>query len=128
MKRRKKVRGSTVVEMAYIMPIFLLLFVLVINTVFFFHDKVILNGAACETAVLGTQRARMKEKEEAELEGFFMERIKGKLIRMSDVSVSVFEGEKKVTVEVTAKRDGMSMRICQKAVTARPEEMIRWKK
>ena len=128
MKRRKKVRGSTVVEMAYIMPIFLLLFVLVINTVFFFHDKVILNGAACETAVLGTQRVRMKEKEEADLEGFFMERIKGKLIRMSDVSVSVFEGEKEVTVEVTAKRGEMSMRICQKAVTARPEEMIRWKK
>lgn len=128
MKRRKKVRGSTVVEMAYIMPIFLLLFVLVINTVFFFHDKVILNGAACETAVLGTQRVRMKEKEEADLEGFFMERIKGKLIRMSDVSVSVFEGEKEVAVEVTAKRGGMSMRICQKAVTARPEEMIRWKK
>lgn len=128
MKERKRVRGSTVVEMAYIMPMFLLLFVLVVNTVFFFHDKVILNGAACETAVLGSQRARLKEKEKIDLEGFFMERIKGKLVRMTDVSVSVSGGDKEVTVEVRAKRGGMSMSVCQKAVTARPEEMIRWKR
>lgn len=128
MKGNKKVRGSTVVEMAYIMPLFLLLFVLVINTVFFFHDKVIMNGAACETAVLGAQMARLKEKEETDLEGFFMERIKGKLIRMTDVSVSVSEGEEEITVEAGAKRGGMSMSVCQKAVTAKPEEMIRWKR
>lgn len=128
MKERKRVRGSTVVEMAYIMPMFLLLFVLVINTVFYFHDKVILNGAACETAVLGSQRARLKEKEKIDLEGFFMERIKGKLVWMTDVSISVSGGDKEVTVEVRAKRGGMSMSVCQKAVTARPEEMIRWKK
>lgn len=128
MKGRKEIRGSTVVEMAYILPMFLLLFVLVINTVFFFHDKVILNGAACETAVLGAQMARMKEKEETDLEGFFMERIKGKLIRMTEVSVSVSEEEGEITVEVRANRGGMSMSVCQKAVTAKPEEMIRWKR
>lgn len=128
MKERKRVRGSTVVEMAYIMPMFLLLFVLVINTVFYFHDKIILNGAACETAVLGSQIARLKEKEKIDLEGFFMERIKGKLVWMTDVSISVSGGDKEVTVEVRAKRGGMSMSVCQKAVTARPEEMIRWKR
>ena len=128
MRGRKEIRGSTVVEMAYIMPLFLLLFVLVINTEFFFHDKVILNGAACETAVLGAQRARLKETEETDLERFFMERIKGKLIRMTDVSVSVSEGDGEVTVEARAERGGMSMSVCQTAVTARPEEMIRWKK
>ena len=128
MRGGKKVRGSTVVEMAYIMPLFLLLFVLVINTVFFFHDKVILNGAACETAVVGAQRARLKEKEGTDLEGFFMERVKGKLIRMTDVSVSISEDDGEVKVEARAKRGGMSMSVCQEAVTARPEEMIRWKR
>ena len=52
MIRKKNVIGSTVVEMAYIMPLFLSMFVLVIHTVFYFHDKVILTGAACETAVV----------------------------------------------------------------------------
>ena len=128
MRGGKKVRGSTVVEMAYIMPLFLLLFVLVINTVFFFHDKVILNGAACETAVVGAQRARLKEKEGTDLEGFFMERVKGKLIRMTDVSVSISEDDGEVKVEARAKRGRMSMSVCQEAVTSRPEEMIRWKR
>ena len=88
----------------------------------------ILNGAACETAVLGAQRARMKEKEEADLEEFFMDRIKGKLIRMTDVNVSVSEGKDEVKIEVRAERNRMSISICQRAVIARPEELIRWKK
>ena len=128
MIRKKNLRGSTVVEMAYIMPVFLSLFVLVIHTVFYFHDKVILTGAACETAVVGAQRARLKETEETDLKGFFMERIKGKLIRMTDVAVSVSEGEEEVSVEVRAERDRMSIYVCQRAVIARPEELIRWKK
>lgn len=125
---RNDVRGSTVVEMAYIMPVFLSLFVLVIHTVFYFHDKVILTGAACETAVVGAQRARLKETETTNLKGFFMERIEGKLIWMTDVTVSVSEGEEEVSVEVRAERDRMSIYVCQRAVIARPEELIRWKK
>ena len=88
----------------------------------------ILNGAACETAVVGAQRARLKEKEATDLEGFFMERVKGKLIRMTDVSVSISEGDGEVKVEARAKRGRMSMSVCQEAVTSRPEEMIRWKR
>ena len=125
---KKCISGSTIVEMSYIMPMFLFLFIIVIHTVFYFHDKVILNGAAGETAVLGAQRARMKEKEEADLEEFFMDRIKGKLIQMTDVNVSVSEGKDEVKIEVRAERNRMSISICQRAVIARPEELIRWKK
>ena len=125
---KKCISGSTIVEMSYIMPLFLFLFIIVIHTVFYFHDKVILTGAACETAVVGAQRARLKETEEIDLKGFFMERIEGKLIRMTDVTVSVSEGEEEVSVEVRAERDRMSIYVCQRAVIARPEELIRWKK
>lgn len=55
MEERKNVNGSTVVEMAYIIPLFLFFFVILIHTVFYYHDKVILSGAACETA--GCKRA-----------------------------------------------------------------------
>ena len=44
------VSGSTVVEMSYIMPLILLMFVLIIHTVFYFYDRAVLNGAAAETA------------------------------------------------------------------------------
>ena len=40
------VSGSTVVEMSYIMPLILLMFVLIIHTVFYFYDRAVLNGAA----------------------------------------------------------------------------------
>ena len=123
MRERKEVRGSTVVEMAYIMPLFLLLFVLVINTVFFFHDKVILNGAACETAVLGAQRARLKDTEETDLEGFSMERIRGKLIRMTELRVSVSGGDADVTGEGRPQRVGMRRTVCQTEVQATEQQV-----
>ena len=37
--QRKYLRGSSVIEMSYIMPLFLLLFVLIIHAVFYYHDK-----------------------------------------------------------------------------------------
>ena len=46
------VKGSTVIEMAYIIPLFLGLFVLIMHAVFYYHDKAVLNGAAGETAIL----------------------------------------------------------------------------
>ena len=55
------VSGSTVVEMSYIMPLILLMFVLIIHTVFYFYDRAVLNGAAAETAVLGAELERRHE-------------------------------------------------------------------
>ncbi len=112
--------------MSYIMPLFLFLFVLIIHTVFYFHDKAVLNGAACETAVLGAQLERKKGAEEYDMEAFFLERTKGKLIIMTDPGVSVIKGNNEVTVEVSARRSMMKLSVCQKAVIAKPEEKIRW--
>ena len=91
--RRKRpggrlLRGSTVVEMSYIMPVFLILFLYIVNTVFYFHDKAVLNGAACETAVLSAQQKRMKEYGRYDMEEFFRERIHGKLITKSEAKRS----------------------------------------
>ena len=56
------VSGSTVVEMSYIMPLIMLMFVLIIHTVFYFYDRAVLNGAAAETAVLGAELERTDNK------------------------------------------------------------------
>ena len=48
---KKYVKGSTVVEMSYLIPFCLILFFLLITIIFYFHDKAILNAAAAETAV-----------------------------------------------------------------------------
>lgn len=124
----RSVKGSTVVEMAYIMPLFLTLFVLIVYTVFYYHDKAILNGAACETAVLGAQAERKNGAEEYDLDQFFRERTEGKMIIMTNASVSVGKENEKISVIVTAGHSFMKLRISQKAVIAEPEEWIRWLK
>ena len=121
----RRVKGSTVIEMAYIIPLFFLIFVIIINTVFYFHDKAVLNGAAAETAVAGAQMIRRKGTAEYDLDGFFMERIKGKLIYMTDVEVNPTEDEDQITVSVSAQRKGMKLEIRQCSKIVKPEELIR---
>ena len=51
-------RGSVTVEMAYILPTVIMIFLLIVYTVFYYHDKNILNAGAGETAVRGAQHGR----------------------------------------------------------------------
>ena len=119
-----RLKGSAVVEMSYIIPLFLGLFVLIVHAVFYYHDKAVLNAAAAETAVLGGQTVR-REGTEYDLEGFFRERSDGKLIWMTGTSVSVSETDREITVEASVHRSIMSLSVCQKARIACPEEKLR---
>lgn len=119
-----RLKGSAVVEMSYIIPLFLGLFVLIVHAVFYYHDKAVLSAAAAETAVLGAQTVR-REGTEYDLEGFFRERSDGKLIWMTGTSVSVSETDREITVEASAHRSIMSLSVRQKARIACPEEKLR---
>lgn len=122
--RKRELKGSAVVEMSYIIPMILVLFVMIIHAVFYYHDKAVLNGAAGETAVLGAQTARRKGTE-YDLEEFFHNRTEGKLIYMTDPDVSVEEDEESVTVKASAARSFMRLSIYQRALIVKPEEKIR---
>lgn len=122
--RKRELKGSAVVEMSYIIPMILFLFVMIIHAVFYYHDKAVLNGAAGETAVLGAQTARRKGTE-YDLEQFFHNRTDGKLIYMTDPDVSVEEDEESVTVKASAARSFMRLSIYQRALIVKPEEKIR---
>lgn len=122
--RKRELKGSAVVEMSYIIPMILFLFVMIIHAVFYYHDKAVLNGAAGETAVLGAQTARRKGTE-YDLEEFFHNRTEGKLIYMTDLDVSVEEDEESVTVKASAARSFMRLSIYQRALIVKPEEKIR---
>lgn len=123
---KKDMKASTVIEMSYIMPVFLFLFLLIMYTVFYYHDKAVLNGAAAETAVLGAQAERRKETKEYDLEKMFHERTEGKLIFLTGANVTVQKDEKEITVSVSAQKNLMRLSICQKAAIVNPEEKIRW--
>lgn len=124
----RAVRGSITVEMAYILPSVILMFLLVVYTVFYYHDKNILNGAAGEIAVVGAQYARQKGEEEPDLQGLFRTRIDRKLILLQLAGVEVSHNKKQIEVLAHAGKGWMRVSVVQRAVIPNPEEKIRRKR
>ena len=129
MKAKRTLSGVITVEMSYLMPIILMVFLMTIYSVFYYHDKNILLGAASETAILGTQMERKPdEKGKTDLEAFFQERIQGKLVFFSGAQVSVSISSDQVKVSVSAQKGHMKIKAVQKASVVVSEKKIRQKK
>lgn len=119
---KKSVKGSYTVEAALIIPIILGVFVLLIYILFYYHDKNIVAGAAYETLVVGVGR---KEYKEEELEEFFQERIKGKMLLFKNVEGEVQIANMVISIECRAKREHMNFTVKQKMEKTNPEKFIR---
>ena len=102
-KKMRWVSGNSVIEMSYIMPLFFSLFVIIIHTVFYYHDKAIIGGAAAESAVMGAQYVRRYDKN-YDIEAFFQE---------------------EVQVFAEAKRSFMKTNVKRTADIVNPEKKIR---
>ena len=120
-------KGSATIEMAYIMPLFLWMFLMIMTAAFYFHDKVILYAAAYETAVTGAELERREESDEVILAEHFQERIKGKLIFFSGASAEIEESLEKVTVRVSAQKGKWKIQGEERAAVMRPEILLRHK-
>lgn len=128
-KAKRTVSGVITVEMTYIVPMIFFIFVMIIYTVFYYHDKNILIGAAGETAVVAVQMTRKPETEgQTDLTEFYRERIQGKLILFPRAEVTVEESEKRVRVNVYAERKKMKLQIRQSTSIVEPERKIRRKR
>ena len=96
----KRAQGSMTVEMSFLMPMVLFLIMGCILAVFYYHDKNILSGAAYETAVAGSTKAREKggvTKEELE----------------------------QIEVTAAASGKGMKVSVSKRAAVTDPEKYIR---
>lgn len=128
-RNRTWLMGSFTVEMSVIVPLALFLILGCILVFFYYHDKNILAGAAYETAVVGSTKAREGEgADTAELEELFQERIRGKCILFSGGQADVEVTEEEITVRVSAGRTGMRISLVYKAAVTTPEEDIRNRK
>ncbi len=120
------VRGSITVEMSFLMPMILLLIMGCILAVFYYHDKNILSGAAYETAVVGSTKAREKDGvKTGELENLFHQRVGRKCILFSDVRASVVISADETEVTATALRKHMKVSVSKRAAITKPEKYIR---
>lgn len=128
MEKGTTVQGVITIERAYIIPIIFILFATIVYTVFFYHDKNILIGAAGETAVTAAQTARKPEvKNKEEISEFYQNRVRGKLILFPDTEVSIEETNQRIRVCVHAQRGKMHLQVKQSAAIVTPEKTIRRK-
>ncbi len=122
----KRARGSMTVEMSFLMPMILFLIMGCILAVFYYHDKNILSGAAYETAVAGSTKAREKggvTKEE--LEQLLQDRVRGKCILFSGVQAAATVGKDEIEVTAAASGKGMKVSVSKRAAVTDPEKYIR---
>ena len=109
--KKHALNGSFTVEMSLLMPMILFLVMGCVLACFYYHDKNIIAGAAYETAVVGSTKAREKDGiQEAELKALFQERVGKKYI--------LFPG-------AVAKRRKMSLAVESRAAVTEPERYIR---
>ena len=102
-------KGSTTVEMAYVMPLIFLVFLIIVRTTFYYHDKSILDGMAYEAVTTAVQTAR-NPSERADVETFCRERIRELIhFSMPEVSVNVTDDEAETTISAT--RGKMCIRV-----------------
>lgn len=119
-------RGSFTVEMSLLMPLILFLIMECMLASFYYHDKNILAGAAYETVVVGSTKAREKDGVEvSELETLCRERIGRKCILFSGVKIISTVEEDEIRIIVKAKKRRFSVSVESSAAVTKPEKYIR---
>lgn len=119
-------KGIITVEMAYIVPVVLLIFFLSVMGIFYYHDKDVIASCAYEAAVVGSTKAREKNGVSSEqIQAVFEERVRGKCILFEDIRGNVRISEDKIVVNVTAARGKMRLNIMETAAVTEPEDKIR---
>ena len=103
----------------------MLMFAGIIYVLFYYHDKNILSGAAYETAVVGSE---CMEYTKEELETYLKDRVHGKLILFSKISVDAWQGEDALKITAKAQKGYMKIRTEINMNRIRPETYIRNRK
>lgn len=94
------------IEATVIVPLFLFVFVICVNSLFFNHDRNVLGAAIYETLAIGSGR---KDLNKEEIEGYFRDRVEGRFFYKSPLEVKVEISEEKVKITSNIWKSGMEM-------------------
>lgn len=129
MKRDGKaryVKASFLVETAAIFPVIYFVLAASIYMFFYYHDKMILTGTAYETAAVGSEKMRLLNKpDEGELEQYFQERLRGKMIFFAGAIAQIDLSGERISVEAEAYRKHMCLRVKGSMKVTEPEFRLR---
>ena len=100
-----RMKASATIEAIVACSVFFLSFFLVVNGLFYYHDKNILMGTAYEAAVVQSQKKRSPETcTVGEVEQSFERAAKRRMLLFSKVDLTIEETDQKVTVRGTASK------------------------
>ncbi len=120
MRRTKK--ASITVEAAVIVPLILGIFVLLVNLLFYFHDKIVVEAIAHETLVICSNTEDIKKEE---IEEYFLGRMGKKLLLFSGVQAKAEVKEEAISLTCKATKGRYQLQIEMKMRRTEPEEYLR---
>lgn len=121
-----RMKASATIEAAVACSVFFLSFFLIVNALFYYHDKNILMGTAYEAAVVQSQKKRSPETCTAgESEQEFERAARRRMLLFSKVDLTIEETDQKITVQGTASKRRMKISVSQSASVTEPEKFIR---
>ena len=118
----KTLKGSMTIEASYVVPIVFLVFVVIIYSTFYFHDKNIIKGSLYEVEAVIGQRERI---EEADRRVYFEERLGNKLILLSEYSFETGDAGDDVLLSASARKGVMTISARGLTRVMKPEQYIR---
>ena len=110
------------IEAAIIIPLFLLVFGVSLNLLFYHHDKNVIGAAAYETVSIGSGR---RELNEDSLEGYFQKRVERRTFLFPKVTGEVEMTDDKVKIVCETKKGIMKIHLSRKMCLTDPEDYIR---
>lgn len=119
---KKKLQGSFTIEAAYLIPLILLIIGVLFHVLFYYHDKNILLGTAHEAAAYG---AGLEIADKDAIESYFIARIRGKTLLLTEVENKVTVTDEEVTVICNASKSKMSLQVECSVNRTNPEDYIR---
>ncbi|MEE1086873.1 MAG: pilus assembly protein [Schaedlerella sp.] len=129
LEEHRGLRAVLTIELSYLFALLFFIFIVVIHTIFYYHDKNILLGTACETAVLWAQLERREDEVISSTpEEFYQGRVSGKLILFPEASVRVTRSEEIIEVAASAQKGMMKVKVHGTAEIMNTEEKIRKKR
>ena len=110
------------IEAAIIVPLFLFVFGVSLNLLFYHHDKNVIGAAAYETVAIGSGRS---EQDEDSLEHYFQKRVEGRTFLFPKVTGEVELTEEKVEIACETRKGIMRIILNREMCLTDPEDYIR---
>ncbi len=119
---KRKLNGNITIEAAVIVPLILMVIAVVISILFYYHDKNVIKGVAYETAMVFSDK---KEATCEEVEEYFQDKLRRKLIVFSYVETDITLEDSQVEIICSASRQFMRISLETRVKRTEPEVWIR---